>query len=172
MLATQTPFPVWAWESVSSHGELKLVLHSFELSWLKLRLITLILSSFLVLSLWPLRRSPFDFEFDSLYLFGLYHRRVNHLPAFWWRSGILAKSITEIKDSEGGPWVLGSPSYYFSFLFWLCWVFIAVCGLSLVVVSRGYSSLWCLGLSLWWLLLLQSMGYRRTGFSSCGTRAQ
>ena len=24
-------------------------------------------------------------------------------------------------------------------MFWLCWVFIAVCGLSLVVASRGYS---------------------------------
>ena len=39
------------------------------------------------------------------------------------------------------------------------WVFIAVCRLSLVVGSRGYSSLWC-------------MGSKRAGFSSCGTRAQ
>ena len=44
--------------------------------------------------------------------------------------------------------------------------------LSLVVVRRGYSSLWCTGFSLWWLLLLQSSGSRHTGFSSCGTRAQ
>ena len=29
----------------------------------------------------------------------------------------------------------------FFFFFWLHWVFIAVCGLSLVAVSRGYSSL-------------------------------
>ena len=40
---------------------------------------------------------------------------------------------------------------------WLCWVFIAARGLSLVVVSGGYQ-LWCMGFSLWWLLLLQSMG--------------
>ena len=56
--------------------------------------------------------------------------------------------------------------------FWLCWVFVAACGLSLVVASGGYSSLWCAGFSLWWLHLLQSMGSRCMGFSSCGRRAQ
>ena len=55
--------------------------------------------------------------------------------------------------------------------FWLCWVFVAVCRLSLVAVSRGYSSLWCAGFSLSWLLLLRSTGSRRAGFSSCGTWA-
>ena len=70
-------------------------------------------------------------------------------------------------------------SYSFFFLifnFWLCLVFIAARGLSLVVVSRGCSSLQCAGFSegfsLRWLLLLQSTGSRRTGFSSCGTWAQ
>ena len=53
--------------------------------------------------------------------------------------------------------------------FWLCWVFVAPCGLSLVAASRGYSLLWCMGFSLWWLLLLQSAGSRRVGFSSSGT---
>ena len=38
--------------------------------------------------------------------------------------------------------------------------------------ERGYSLLRCVGFSLRWLLLLQSTGCRRTGFSSCGTRAQ
>ena len=42
---------------------------------------------------------------------------------------------------------------------------------SLVAASRGYSSLQCVGFSLWWLLLLWSMGSRRAGFSSCGTWA-
>ena len=56
--------------------------------------------------------------------------------------------------------------------FCLHWVFIAVCGLSLVVASRGCSSLWCAGFSLRWLLLLPSTGSRRTGFSSCGMGAQ
>ena len=56
--------------------------------------------------------------------------------------------------------------------FWLHWVFAAVFGLSLVVVSGGYSSLRCVGFSLWWLLLLRSTGSRRVVFSSCGMRAQ
>ena len=55
--------------------------------------------------------------------------------------------------------------------FWLHWVFVAVHGLSLVAVSGGYSSLWCAGFLWWWLLLLRSTGSRRTGFSSCGSRA-
>ena len=46
---------------------------------------------------------------------------------------------------------------------WLRWVLVAVHGLSLVVASGGYSSLWCMGFSLWWLLLLQSMGSRVRG---------
>ena len=57
---------------------------------------------------------------------------------------------------------------YLFIYFWLCWVFVAAHGLSLVAVSGGYSSLWCAGFSLRWLLLLRSMGSRHTGFSSCG----
>ena len=56
----------------------------------------------------------------------------------------------------------------FIYLFRLRWVFVAVRGLSLVAASRGYSSLRCVGFSLQWLLLLQSTGSRRVGFSSCG----
>ena len=62
-------------------------------------------------------------------------------------------------------------NYVFIYL-WLHWVFTAVRGLSLVAASRGYSLLQCTGFSLWWLLLLQSMGSRCMGFSSCGTQAQ
>ena len=70
---------------------------------------------------------------------------------------------------------------FFKFLyFWLHWVCVAACGLSLVVASglslvaasRGYSSLQYTGFSLWWLLLLRRTGSRHTGFSSCGTQAQ
>ena len=32
---------------------------------------------------------------------------------------------------------------YLFIYFWLCWVFVAACGLSLVVASRDYSLLWC-----------------------------
>ena len=56
--------------------------------------------------------------------------------------------------------------------FWLRWVFVAARRLSLVAASGGYSLLWCVGFSLWWLLLLRSTGSRSTGFSSCGARAQ
>ena len=56
--------------------------------------------------------------------------------------------------------------------FWLRWVFVAACRLSLVVASGGYSSLPCLVFSFWWLILLQSMGSRHAGFGSCGARAQ
>ena len=65
--------------------------------------------------------------------------------------------------------------FFFSILFiyfWLCWVFVAARGLSLVAASGGYSSLQCAGFSLQWLLLLWSTGSRHTGFSSCGTWAQ
>ena len=75
------------------------------------------------------------------------------------------------------PSVLQQPYFFFNkfiylfIYFWLCWVFVAVRGLSLVAVSGSYSSLQCMGFSLQWLLLLQSTGSRHTGFSSCGTRA-
>ena len=66
-------------------------------------------------------------------------------------------------------------NYLFIYLFiyfWLHWVFGAARGLSLVVVSGGYSSLRCAGFSLRWLLLLWNTGSRRMGFSSCGMWAQ
>ena len=56
------------------------------------------------------------------------------------------------------------------FYLWLCWVFVAARGLSLVVASGGYSSLRFTGFSLRWLLLLRSTGSRCTGFSSYGSR--
>ena len=65
-----------------------------------------------------------------------------------------------------------------SFLFsnfiylWLCWVFVAARGLSLVAASGSCSSLQCAGFPLRWLLLLWSMGSRCVGFSSCGMWAQ
>ena len=48
------------------------------------------------------------------------------------------------------------PSYHFFLFiyFWLLWVFIAVHGLSLAVVSGGYSSLLYTGFSLWWFPLV------------------
>ena len=45
---------------------------------------------------------------------------------------------------------------------WLCWIFIAMYGVSLQ----------CIGFWLWWLLLLQSIGSQPAGFSSCRMWAQ
>ena len=55
--------------------------------------------------------------------------------------------------------------YFFFFLiyFWLCWVFVSVRGLSLVVASGGHSSSRCMGLSLSRPLSLRSTGSRRAG---------
>ena len=67
---------------------------------------------------------------------------------------------------------------FFYFYFLLRWVFVAAHGLSLVAASRDYSSLWCVGFSLRWLLLLQSTGssawasvVAAHGLSSCSTWA-
>ena len=67
---------------------------------------------------------------------------------------------------------------YLFIYFWLCWVFVAARGLSLLAASGGYSSLRCAGLSLQWLLLLWSTGSRHMGsvvvargLSSCGSWA-
>ena len=49
------------------------------------------------------------------------------------------------------------------FYLWLCWVFVSVRGLSLVVASGGRSSSRCPGLSLSQPLLLRSTGSRRAG---------
>ena len=51
-------------------------------------------------------------------------------------------------------------SFYLFIYFWLCWVFVDTRRASLIVVNRGYSLLWCIGFSLQWLLLLQSMDSR------------
>ena len=54
-------------------------------------------------------------------------------------------------------------NFYLFIYFWLCWVFVSVRGLSLVVASGGHSSSRCAGLSLWWPLPLRSTGSRRAG---------
>ena len=53
--------------------------------------------------------------------------------------------------------------YLFIIYFWLCWVFVSVRGLSLVVASGGHSSSWCADLSLSRPLLFRSTGSRRAG---------
>ena len=58
-------------------------------------------------------------------------------------------------------------AFFFSYLLdlliylWLCWVFVAACGLSLDAESGGCSLLWCPGFSLRRLLFLPSRGSRQ-----------
>ena len=56
----------------------------------------------------------------------------------------------------------------FIFIFWLCWVFTAAHGLSLVAASRGCSSLWCTGFSLQWLLLWKALEARASVVAAHG----
>ena len=66
-----------------------------------------------------------------------------------------------------GPHPHQPPCSFFIFIFkfylWLCWVFVSVRGLSLVVASGGHSSSRCAGLSLSRPPLLRSTGSRRAG---------
>ena len=54
-------------------------------------------------------------------------------------------------------------NFYLFIYLWLCWVFVSVRGLSLVVASGGHSSSQCVGLSLSRPLLSRSTGSRRAG---------
>ena len=65
-----------------------------------------------------------------------------------------------------------SRGFFFFIYFWLRWVFVAACGLSLVAATGAtlHCAAWashCGGLS-----LLPYSGSRGTGFSSCGVQAQ
>ena len=60
-------------------------------------------------------------------------------------------------------WYLLFVDFFVFFFKWLCWVFVSVRGLSLVVASGGHSSSQCAGLSLSRPLLLRSTGSRRAG---------
>ena len=54
--------------------------------------------------------------------------------------------------------------FFFNFIYlWLCWAFVSVRGLSLVVASGGHSSSRCTGLLLSRPLLLRSTGSRHSG---------
>ena len=82
----------------------------------------------------------------------------------WWAAVYgVAQSWTRLK------WLSSSSSSSI----WLSWVFVAECGLSLAAESGGYSSLWCMGFSLWGFLFLlgKSHGQRSlAGYSPQGRK--
>ena len=64
--------------------------------------------------------------------------------------------------------------FKYLYIFSLRWVFVAACGLSLVVASGGYASQWCAGFS---CCRARALGARASvvaarGLSSCGVWAQ
>ena len=61
--------------------------------------------------------------------------------------------------------------FIYLFIFWLCWVFVSVRGLSPVVASGDHSSPRCAGLSLSWPLVAEHRLQTRR-LSSCGSWAQ
>ena len=76
------------------------------------------------------------------------------------------KNTTNTKSRKNRNTLNNFFFFFFFHLFiylWLCWVFVSVGGLSLVVASGGHSSSRCAGLSLSRPLLLRSTGSRRAG---------
>ena len=66
-------------------------------------------------------------------------------------------------------------NFIYVLTYWLWWVFIAACGLSLGATRGSYSPVEVPGLSLWWPLLLQSMGSKALRIQELqflGSRAQ
>ena len=80
------------------------------------------------------------------------------VPTFskvWYRSGPGALPLNSTASCPFLPRPCIMLSFFFFLIYlWLHWVFVAVCGLSLVVASGGYSLLWCSGFSLQWLLFV------------------
>ena len=107
------------------------------------------------------KTGPYYDFFSSFDPFEFFH--------FW---GVCACMVSGLEVSVSFLFLFFKNKFILFVYFWLCCVFVAARGLSLVAVSGDYSSLRCAGFSLPWLLLLWSTGSRHVGFSSCGTRAQ
>ena len=98
-----------------------------------------------------------------------YMENLSPSTQLWYESKTTLKNkVYFLKSTHASEWKYSLSSslffffkYIFLFIyFWLRWVFVAACRLSLVAASRGYSSLWCMGFSLRSLLLLPSTGSR------------
>ena len=72
--------------------------------------------------------------------------------------------------SKGSPVVISDCVCFPTIDLLLLWVFIAACGLSLVAVNGGYSSLQRTAFSFGWLPLFQNTGSGCIGFSSFRAR--
>ena len=102
---------------------------------------------------------------------------LNNIPLYVYTIKKIYSSVSEHLDCLYLLTIVNFPLLaclfiYLSIYFRLHGVFVAAHGLSLVAASGDSSSVWCVGFSLQWLLLLWSTGSRSAGFSSCGMRAQ
>ena len=87
---------------------------------------------------------------------------------------ICARCIHQLLDPFSSQWATFIIYYsirfkkiIFIYYFWLYWVLIPRCMLSLVTLSGGYSSLWCADCSLQCLLLLQGTGSTVVHWLNC-----
>ena len=89
------------------------------------------------------------------------------------RSEFDASFLRDVKENDDDNKIIWPQTslptsffFFFKYLFiylWLCWVFVSVRGLPLIVASGGHSSSWCAGLSLSRPLLLRGTDSRRAG---------
>ena len=84
---------------------------------------------------------------------------------------ILVNVFTNTKQHLEGHSNIFLYFFPYFFIFWPRWV--SLLHMGSLQLQRGGTTLqlWCAGFSLWWLLLLQIMGSRNVGFSSCCTWA-
>ena len=92
--------------------------------------------------------------------YGYYRQaqRTRRYHSFIQQKGQLGGAVRNSPLKETGSLNYGGFSFFFNVIlfiyFWLCWIFVAV---------QDFLQLQCMGFSLWWLLLLRSMGSRACG---------
>ena len=82
-------------------------------------------------------------------------------PSYWWNFTV--PTLLCLSSFTQNAFLKKKNNFYYLFIYWLCWVFVSVRGLSLVVASGGHSSSRCAGLSLPRPLWLRSTGSSRAG---------
>ena len=104
---------------------------------------------------------------------GFLRSLIHHRPIL-----LLKCNKNELPEQGNAAWMqrqcqtaVKVPNCLLFFFFFGCVGSSLLRGLSLVVVSWGYSLLRCTGFLLRWLLLLWSTGSRYAGFNSCGAQA-
>ena len=91
----------------------------------------------------------------------------------WWISIAKGESLTpNLLALAPHSWLSSVHTIHLFIYFWLCWGFITVWGLSLVMASRGYSLLQCVGFSCSSFSLWRAQALGHAGFNSHNTEVQ